>query len=858
MAGRLTSGRFMRARLAAIALALAAVAPPSFAQFPPPLRAAPASASREVDPKLVIADMLARLAISRLRAVPDPSVADYRLAALTLRQIRPLRPTDADLVRLELEAWEGAARPDRLLEALRELVKLDPADTVAQLRLITSGIRALQTADDRLNAYLRLLGPKGERLDASIRSRLALDAALLARETGDEAAFVEFITRAAQLDATNKEAIALSASYFIGRSNDPVEKAKLLGDVVAADPTDPNAQFNLARGLMNLGAWKAAQRCMKVAVKVANNSGINTDLHQFMDEVIIAWRAQGIEVARKPIDEFADARQNELSLEYRRAQRRRELQEGETEPVAIIPGPLENARLAMALAQGNRAAAERSLGMLLKYYEVQLEQLKQGNKLHEGVSPEQSPVVESAYRLEALLARLYAGMRLDEAETEYATLTAREARIPLDEIATARFRAFLDVRACAYEHAIPVLEHLAEMGDLPSHLALAIAAEQRGMIDEAVSRYAVVNYNDPLSVLAAAAATRCAVLGRPLAPMPGAAEIDAYYAKWAPWMEGLVADPYAFISLRAELAQPVIDLFDRAIVRVTLRNVSKRTLSLGPVGTINSRLLFAPDLSLSARRPVETAKPEVLDLSRRLRLEPGQKIDAEFWPTRGSIGFIMMLYPTDAATIRWRLVQGFQVGERGALRTGPMCVTATTEVLQRAAIAGYPSVAELKTALRESSGRTLLDALVLMTQEMRRRVKDEPEAALAERLNQNAQAVAERMETMTTEERVVAIILMWHAGIFGTDAGKLIAYGARNDTSPYVRLALLHCAVLVPADPRLKEAMESADPIVSEFATAMRQSLIESGPYRHPEPEPVEGTGEPSSETPKPDAASQP
>ncbi len=819
------------------ATALLMVVPGAHARqgSPPAEKPAPA-----LDMKRLVGDMLTRITLMRLRAVPEPSVADYRIAANSLRLLRPVAPNDPEQLRLEIEAWEGAAEPERLQEVLRELVKLDPADTAAQLRLITTRFARLHRVEDRLASYLQLLGPKGRALDPSIRSRLALDAALLSRDHGDETGFIEFLTQAAQLDATNKDAVALASSYFIDRTDDPLEKAKLLADVVVADPTDVGAHFNLAHGLMNLGAWQAARRCLDLAHTVLSKSYGQSDSQKFIDNSIVEWNSKDAAAGMKPVIDLHNATQTNINLEHRKAQLELKVAPEARPDAALLTVPIESIRLYGAFALSDETMVQQSIALILTQSKMILKDFEPGGALPEGFPVDRAGEVATSFRLESIVTRLVANVDLGGAEETLALLSSPDAPVKLSDAALARFRAFLDVRWCDAERALPTLEFLADGGDNLARLALAIAAEQRGDWAEAAAHYATINLNEPLSVLGSAARTKAELLGRPVPPKPGVPAIEAYFKEWSPWLEGMVGDPYKFILLRAELAKPTIGLFDRAVMRVTLKNRSRQPLALGSLATINSRLLFSPDLRLSARTSVETPRPEVLDLSRRLRLGPGEEIKADFWPTRGSIGIIMMLYPTDTATVRWRLVQGFQVSGKGGFDTGPMCVTADSSVLQRAAIVGFASVDELIAALPTLSGRRLLEAVSLMTQELRRRVKDEPEAALNERLGRYAQAVAARMESMSSEERAFTIIMLWHSGIFGTDAGKLIAFGARTDESPYVRLALMHCAVLTPNDPRLEEVISSGTPVEMELAKAVRQSIIESGPYRHPPPEPEE------------------
>ncbi len=205
-------------------------------------------------------NLLARTVLRRTRNLTEPTITDYRLTALGLNLARRSHPDDAELLRNEIEAWTAADDAPRLIEATRRLVRLDPRDTIAQLRLIDTQIGRLNTVEERRDAYARLLGPAGSGLRATVRSRLALDAALLAREDGDDQAFFELLTESTLLDATNKNAAALYASVMMPYVDSRVERFELIANVLQADPLDVGAYENAAIDLLSSGAYRGAQR----------------------------------------------------------------------------------------------------------------------------------------------------------------------------------------------------------------------------------------------------------------------------------------------------------------------------------------------------------------------------------------------------------------------------------------------------------------------------------------------------------------------------------------------------------------------------------------------------------------------
>src|SRR5690606_26138102 len=171
------------------------------------LAAVPRAARAQGDVDALAAREVARIAQLDLRRTPTPTAADFAIAADVLRIAHALAPDDEQILRLLIEAvGQGGGAPEEVTSLSRTLLALNSKDTVTQLRVISDAISRLQSVDARLAAYDNYLGPRGRSLDASVRSRLALDAALLLRERGDIEGFAERLSLAAELDSTNKDA----------------------------------------------------------------------------------------------------------------------------------------------------------------------------------------------------------------------------------------------------------------------------------------------------------------------------------------------------------------------------------------------------------------------------------------------------------------------------------------------------------------------------------------------------------------------------------------------------------------------------------------------------------------------------
>ena len=123
--------------------------------------------------------LVRRAAILDLRLHESPAPIDYELTANLLSIASDLDPTNAEYARDMAQASWLAGDQSLMLEATRRVIKIDPKDSVAQLRLISAKINEKQTLEERKALYDRFLSDAGKSIDPSVRSRLALDAALL-------------------------------------------------------------------------------------------------------------------------------------------------------------------------------------------------------------------------------------------------------------------------------------------------------------------------------------------------------------------------------------------------------------------------------------------------------------------------------------------------------------------------------------------------------------------------------------------------------------------------------------------------------------------------------------------------------
>ncbi|MCA9292688.1 MAG: hypothetical protein KDA20_02610 [Phycisphaerales bacterium] len=699
---------------------------------------ATAEAPNDPTTQQMIGRLFARQTRDRLRAIFDPTTDDYRLTARCLRLAQRAVGEDIELLRQEIEAWSAAGAAKEALAGTRELIRRDPADTVAQLRYITSQLDKLQTVDDRLAAAQRFLGPDGRKLDPTVRSRIALDAALLAREAGEEELFRELLQTAATLDVTNKQAATLFATYYLDRLDDPHDRVDLLINVVLADPLDISALENLARELVRLGAFAGAMRFYDRMRDILQTSNDDLGAEQLTEYLICKWNTVGHAAM---LDIIADLDRTRLTpyLRNRQLQRRDDIDPGPfLEP--IHPLELEEVRLCALVGLGARAegaafikrpeeadeifqrpsdapttpkATLVALDRCIRSIDVArtgIENPKFREEIRRaGRDPNE---LYAEVSLHGLWIRLLVGCRLDEAEQQLGDLERGLLGVNLQDQALDRYRGWLAGLRGDADTARAKLEPLAPTDD-QALWGLAVTEERAGFPLIAAERFAELANRRPYSALGTAARARAGDLyGHPIPRAQLAEELDATALRVAPWFERMTAEPRTFMELELSVAPSIASPLDFPELIVSLRNTSPVPLGIGSNAPISSRVLLTPRLMIDTtevpnglramliamkmkggarldQAEAQTADDlrqlgarllEVVDFDRRLRLERNERVSAKLSACLGTAGRLIADDVAKRSTIAWRATQGFMPGADG-FAAGPLCLTTQSENL---------------------------------------------------------------------------------------------------------------------------------------------------------------------------------
>ena len=772
---------------------------------------------------------IARAALMDLRSFDGATELDYKICADVLALAREFAPDDAGLLRRLIETHRAGADEAGVIGASRELLGLDQRDTVAALRVISHRIGQIQSVEQRMASYERLLGENGARLDPALRSRLALDAALLAQELGDDSGFARLLSQASSLDSTNKEAATLAARYFSERSDDRSGRLELLINLLKADPFDPNVHFSISAVLVEAGAFEEAYRFHGYASTLLYVAGAPSESRIADERLALEWRLQGPRV-------LLDGFKRELTSRREAVRRQRQQLEELGEPLDDIPTPeevrlpyeIDQYRVAAAAALGDMAEVSAALEDL---EETTAEVVRDINErvveAGEDMSPDERRFYNDALSDTATrvaMTRLIAGLDAERASTWIRILREKTT---IEPRRLAAIEGLLLLRAGQPGEAIDLLEPLAEA--LPeAAFGMAVAYEQLGESESAAALYDRTVEASRLSALGMYSAARYeALTGQTQGVRGDAAALTRIAEVGVPrWVGSMIEDPGAFMSLRVSAVNDTVDAFDTLRLRVTIQNTSRIPLALGPDRPLNSRLLVTPRVVIDTE-PLPNASPEVFDVSQRLRLMPGERMEVDLWPDPAIVGWITELHASNRVRATWRVIQGFELGESTNFVAGPLCLTAQSNTLaKRPSVLARSTVAEMTRQIELADGEALAQTIGAFRTAIadQRRVGGafgpDDRTALVE-------ALARRYSGMDRAARASVIAVMPPSSVIPELARLDDAIRAEPDAE-LLKLVLVTRAESA-SDSTLQRAKSSSNQSLSAFASMLETRLAERG-----------------------------
>ena len=610
-----------------------------------------------VSDRRVLASHITRCAMLDLGLRPVPTTADYQLAAIALSMALELDPKNAELARSVVEAAWSAGDQELMISATRKVIAADPKDTVAQLRLVSSIINQRQTADGRLELYNRFLGDAGRKLDVSVRSRLALDAALLEREMGDTDRFAERLHLATKLDVSNKAAASLSAQYYSELAGDSLMLLDRQIKLLYADPLDANVHLTIARILAREGAFEEANRFLMNSIHLFKiESGRAPPM---VEEIRLAvdWQING---AQKVLDDL-----NPMLMDRRAsAQERIDSYIEAALPTDDLLNPdeilyelgIDKLRLLATLHLGDDEGVESVLSDIERTVNNEINQIgmAMGN-----VGADQSVLIQK-------LVKSFSDFQMMRAVGQLQAERIRQDIATIIETVPALETHFQSVEPIALYAEGKYEEALVELQKYPPSPMLSLikagAFEKLGEPEKAIEVYVRVSQVFSVEAYGSFARSRLEVLGEGGRVITTAGLQMRQVVKTVPnWLDQMTTRPEFYMYLQIEPIGSEIDPLDESMVRIRLRNLAPIPLALGPSQPIDSNFLLESILAKNTMGFAGTTGPKVLDLGHRLRLEPREELVVELRGNSPMVQWLMKMQSSSTYRLRYRLLQSPQL-----------------------------------------------------------------------------------------------------------------------------------------------------------------------------------------------------
>jgi hypothetical protein len=643
-------------------------------------------------------------------SIPQPpGPDDYAFAAALLSIATDLDPDDPDLARsLVLASW-SAGDQQGVIDATRDIVRLDPDDTVAQLRLISAIINEKQTIEERLALYNRFSSDDASLIDPSVRSRLLLDAALLERERGNAEGFLVNLRKSARLDSTHKEAQSLLAQTLGDRTEDNAALLRLQLRVFYADPLDPHVHIAIAKLCAREGATDSAWRFLNNGIRIFQMDQGNTPASLREQQLSLLWQYEGPQAI---LDQLNPTLYDERGTLMAQINARRELNEpiddlGDPRDIRYDAG-IDRIRLLAAHILGDQETVDSTLADLerglMKFNEQINEQLKERGA--------DRMALLRAFLKEIVTLQTYRAIVGVDPEIIKNDVDRIVARAPDFEPIFKPFEPFSIYAEGNYELARQTAtDKLAPSAS--RDLLIAFCSDKLGETDRAIEEYLQLTRAYPLQAAGSIGRSRVAELRPGLDQTTEVGREMSRLEKDVPlWIDEMITRPQNTMRLTMRATERAFSSIDPARVTIELQNITSIPLAVGPANPIDSNLLIIPGFKEHTDLFTGTPKARVIDMGRKLRLKPLETITFTTDPDSIQTKWLMRAQPASTFRQRWRALQGFKALPIGGLINSAFSLTTETDMIERRRIDAVAAPLEdLLTSIRTGDSRAMEQAV---------------------------------------------------------------------------------------------------------------------------------------------------
>ena len=797
-----------------------------------------------------------------LRGGIDIADHQYRRARVLLDLALELAPNDPYIMRLRYDLARETEGHAQQLETLRNYLKVVKDDDALQLEYVRLLVEQDDRMDDRVERVERILaGPSADRLTKALRSRLASYCAAGAREAGDMGRFRSHVGMALNLDPTNSEAAIMMYEDANAGPPDVVRRGVSLLWMLRAQPIALEPRRALGEMLLGEAAYEASALQFR-GVQAA--AGIRLD-DQFYHDWAIALAGQGDEGgaygALQVLGRYGPVTMGEADVvEEEDSTKSESEREEEEEEVAVEPPrlPLDLELIQLAVIHNwDRMPVQKNA----TYRRI----VRNLDALY---GEEGTAEIDKAL-LSAWLGRgdLSEDV-INELEVEFGT----------DNLLIQRMHGWLDFHAGKIESARSTFRNIVAANPADAYAMYGLAESYRAEASNSLR----VEYLQEL-VTQWPGSLPGMLSARDLHRLGVESEIHPAGQRLQNMLDEMPEDlrdpnPYerGWASLRIELPKKRYNLFEPIYATVYLRNTSDIPLAVGADGALPSRVFVIISVHIAGRH-MGTMPAIVVDLKRRLALAPGEEVGVKIRLDHSTFGRVLRSNITDVISFDVKALLDPVPLPDGDIKVGLLGTEAMTRDLQRwgkpfdiEAVPRWLSMLEDPNDLRQleafswlgntaywliasaKNGRNTLQRII----EKREREEEEeeeygddidvPDVDITMEVDESEEVTAEQIENLEriiseyeqSSRQISEAYLSLYQSLDPVRQAWLLLFlpptrevksqfapiykAASESEEAVVRVMYLAASGLRPGDETLEPAVESEDPEVRDFASAMK------------------------------------
>ncbi|MHB1158338.1 MAG: tetratricopeptide repeat protein [Phycisphaerales bacterium] len=762
--------------------------------------------------------MLARRTlVSTDQAQPQP--ARLTQSRILLEQANALDGSDPERWLLTAEAQSLCDDRDAQIDALKQYMRLAPTDDAAQLRLIDLLTAKMQTADLRLAYLLKIVeGPSADRFSAPLRSRVALRAAILAAELGQPDQYGRLLTMALQLDSTNKQAAAESLRVLSASEKSTAqERAAAMLTLFQADPADGRAHAAIGRMLMSMAQYADAADWFAGAARIdsANRrTGSISLLHEWALALWGAGRGSDAISLLAQLDPPAPKGGGDSSPPPPAPEA--DAKSDKPQPPANPDWPpLDSLMLRVAILANNGTSAD--LAVAFKRLDERLDaEFRRGQLIAPAPGIATGPAA----------ARVWAQLLCDQNTDQTAALLDKLATQPDSaNLQLPLMRGWLAMRTGQLDIATQLLTPLAD-ADPRAALGLAMAElKQPDAKDQAIRHLRQVVLRSPTDIFGMTAASQLRRMSLPLLAPADAQQVAAVFAAVPVSLRQMAADPMRFVQVRLVCSSVRYDFGQPITATLEIRNVNTYPLSMGPDGSIPTRLFLSPSVSVDLR-PVPPLSPMVMDVSRRLRIEPLRSLSIPVRLDSADLGLLLTDAPWSRIQIGELAILNPTVTSGGAFVPGMLGSTAFLRDLVRRNVAITQQAVQQKISeLGSSDPAAAMRAMAMLVAVLSQPAE---EIHFPRPHDDIARAMVAAFPGYSPVQQAYLVSLIPPNDIVVKQLADVLSAAAQAN-HPLVQLTMLATQVHKVDDPILNAGLRGGDMTINAFAAATR-TVLETQP----------------------------